>query len=365
MASEASQEHFLAKYGVQVDSHGYAVTSQPDAERLSLNARLLVSVGDIQDTQATHEIVLVNAQDLVGMEREGGGPFDTHTLPEHAGHLDGPLKDEAQLRFKDTYKFVESIGQDALVNNTQQVQVSHVPRVLLTHVPLHRPIHTSCNLASATLLHGVERESSTPLHQGTDRYSTYQNLIGAEVTDWLLEKIDPSVVFSGDDHDHCEVMHPRVAQVPPSSQLGRVGTFQPGEIPELTVKSLSMTEGVRRPGFARLSLFARDATTEAASMAYTPCLLPDQIAIWTQSYVPAFLLSVVFIWAAGRWSGSVASSELRSRGNFLPVSTMSTDDPNGKNRARDMYRHQGVLAGIGSVCLVALPFWLVCQLELV
>lgn len=59
------------------------------------------------------------------------------------------------------------------------------PRVLLSHIPLFRPEGTSC---------GSGRESSRVLRQGQGQ--DYQNELDEQTTKWLLENIQPTVVYS-------------------------------------------------------------------------------------------------------------------------------------------------------------------------
>ncbi|QRW21311.1 hypothetical protein RhiXN_06300 [Rhizoctonia solani] len=55
-------------------------------------------------------------------------------------------------------------------------------------------------------------------------------------------------VFSGDDHDYCEVRHP-------------IGDDSGQTVREISVKSFSMAMGIRRPGFQLLSLVAPDPSS--------------------------------------------------------------------------------------------------------
>lgn len=66
------------------------------------------------------------------------------------------------------------------------------PRILLTHIPLYRPEGTSC---------GRMREAPRPIRQGTGR--NYQNELDEATTRWLMDRVRPSLVYSGDDHDSC------------------------------------------------------------------------------------------------------------------------------------------------------------------
>lgn len=357
LASEDAIERFNRDFGLKIDGGGFVVKERNSFKQLSLNGRILISTDSALG--ATHELILVNAQDLVGMEREGGGPFDTHLSSNHPGKLDGPLGDNAHSAYKETYDFVESVKGGNI----------HVPRVLFTHVPLHRPEGTGCNDPARSSIHGVTREASRPLHQGTDRGSTYQNMVSSSVSDWVLQSIDPLVVFSGDDHDHCEYRHVRSVRNSTSASM-IVDGFGSTQIPELTVKSVSMTEGVRKPGFARLSLFSPPASASSSAeqhvaMAYTPCLLPDQIGIWTQLYLPFFVLSLVslYLWPRYAQNGS-------DRAGYLPLANQrkrNDDDPpmaseRGSLRAssrRSTWR--GWRKDVLAVVVVALPFWVFCQ----
>jgi hypothetical protein len=90
---------------------------------------------------------------------------------------------------------------------------------------------------------------------------------------------------SGDDHDYCEYVH----------AYGSAGAGSPG-VREVTVKSISMAMGVRRPGFQLLSLIppnARLDTALTATQADTPCLLPDQLGIYLSVYIPFLVLSLL------------------------------------------------------------------------
>lgn len=357
LASDDATERFNREFGMKIDGGGFVVKERNPYLRSSLNGRILISTDSSLGAPlgATHELILVNAQDLVGMEREGGGPFDSHLSSEHAGQLDGPLGKAAHAAYKETYEFVESVKQGGI----------RVPRVLLTHVPLHRPAGSSCDDPQRSVLHGVTRESTRPLHQGTDRGSTYQNMVSSSVTDWVLQSIKPVAVFSGDDHDHCEYRHVRA--INGSAATMSVDGFDYDQIPELTVRSISMTEGVRKPGFARLSLFpppaaGQNSTERYVAMAYTPCLLPDQISIWTHFYLPFFVVSILglFIWPRLTRSSSNVPA------GYLPLNHQrkrTDDDPPMANEREPRHKPQkgGIVQDVGAVIIVALPFWIFCQ----
>lgn len=154
-----------------------------------------------------------------------------------------------------------------------------LPKVLFTHVPLWRPEGTSC---------GPLRESRREIHQGAG--INYQNEIPQEASKMILEKIQPSLVFSGDDHDYCQVVHTL-----PSTSLANPS---PLSIQEISVKSFSMGMGVQEPGYHLLSLsnparFGR-APDEQTTF-HRPCLLPNQIWIYTHVYLPLLILTLLML----------------------------------------------------------------------
>ncbi|KAN0066368.1 hypothetical protein ACQY0O_000462 [Thecaphora frezii] len=380
---DISKQRFIQRYGTPIVTNGYAASGARPTARRSLSARISIAFPDALQSGAdaiTHELVLINAEDLVGMQRVGGGPFDTRTPPAHKGQLDGPLRSEALFTFPETFDFVERFGKQTTVARTP------APRILFSHVPLYRPEGSMCDHPDRSPAHHVFREASRPLHQGSDRISTYQNLLGEEVSNWLLAQIDPVAVFSGDDHDHCERLHKRVATSRRPASAAGFGSAN--DVPELTVKSLSMTEGVRRPGFARLSLFPPSTAGANPTVAYVPCLLPDQIGIWTQVYIPALAVSLIVL----AWLGKHASRRGGEDG-LLPTASSAADDTTKSRwtaqrrykrresldlsdrmgaaplpgRSRDdvpRTRHGIWFRDVGAVCMVAVPFWLACQASL-
>ena len=76
---------------------------------------------------------------------------------------------------------------------------------------------------------------------------------------------------SGDDHDYCEVQHQ-------------------GGVREVTVKSFSMAMGIRKPGFQLLSVPKNDK--DSAGAVDKLCLLPDQIGIYLDRYLPLAALTL-------------------------------------------------------------------------
>ncbi|PWN88571.1 hypothetical protein FA10DRAFT_268753 [Acaromyces ingoldii] len=294
---------------VRPKGSGPRVTVTDENEELNptINARIPLYL-DKTSERPSHEIIIVDSTELVGMQ----------ALEDASATTSNPLgwTKEAIKRFPSTYYFVEAIKTEW---NPKKAQLQP-QRILFSHIPLWREKEEECNWVGAK--HKIRREHSGSLVQGSDAEQTYRNLISPDVSSWLMRSIKPDVIFSGDDHDHCEVVHSyasmgdltEMAQMPgeglTSQGIRNAPEMEKGQAMELTVKSMSMTEGVRRPGYARLRLdlvddrpggrfhpFANDpalAGTNASyapSLAYVPCSLPSQLTIWTLSY-PIWLLLV-------------------------------------------------------------------------
>ena len=181
------------------------------------------------------------------------------------------------------------------------------PTILLTHVPLFRNPGTPC---------GPLREhwppTTPPAGQAgpvipdernaiaVARGYQYQNVLAQDDTARVLKSIgNVKHVFSGDDHDYCEIVHD-------ASNSGE-GIVE--RVKEITVKSISYAMGVRKPGFTMVSLWnpvdgegkpLRHLQTGEEGLAPTMetylCLLPDQIGILLR-YVVLIVLSLVVLLA--------------------------------------------------------------------
>ncbi|KAL7421241.1 hypothetical protein Q5752_004126 [Cryptotrichosporon argae] len=173
-------------------------------------------------------------------------------------------------------EFVKALGDDP----------PPAPRILISHIPLARAEAASCGPLRE---HGRIQKGAGP---------GYQNLLGSETSRFLLEVLKPSLVFSGDDHDYCELYHP-------------------AGVKEVTLKSFSSSAGIRRPGFQLLSLVP-PAPAPAGAESYppqtthadVPCFLPDQLGVYTRVYSPLALLTFAYLFATNvraAWNRSSAS----------------------------------------------------------
>ncbi|KAH0827465.1 Metallo-dependent phosphatase [Lanmaoa asiatica] len=194
-----------------------------------------------------HQFVLLNAPGLVEEDyrRHAHGQTYDHWSPLPGGPIE----------------FVQSISDQEDGHTVE-------PKILLSHIPLSRPSSKTC---------GPLREKAS-IHAGAGH--GYQTMLGKETTEFLLKTLRPSVVFSGDNRDYCEVIHEE-----PGSDL------QANAIREVTVKSFSPSRHIRRPGFQLLSLVPPSSSPTGPTFADAPCHLPDTLraivtpepesAIWT------------------------------------------------------------------------------------
>lgn len=177
-----------------------------------------------------------------------------------------------------------------------------LPTILLTHVPLYRAPGTPCGPKREYWPPATPPKGQTtpvnPDHRNAISISKgyqYQNVLGETDSVKLIDTIGNVVhVFSGDDHDYCEIVHS------PDKNNAR----------EITVKSTSWAMGVRKPGFLMLSMWNPvdafgvplrsshsghgSTTQDAVTMQSHLCLLPDQIAIFIR-YVVLLAFTVIII----------------------------------------------------------------------
>ncbi|KAF8532530.1 Metallo-dependent phosphatase-like protein, partial [Gautieria morchelliformis] len=200
--------------------------------------------------------------------------------------LDAPaLVEEDYRRHGARAKFSDWLGIDGgSIDFVKSVAITYAhvssgphdhPVVLFSHIPLSRPDGASC---------GPLREHGN-IRRGVGR--GYQSLMGRETSKFLLEYTSPAVIFSADDHDYCEYLHPASAEDTDTSPVR-----------EVTVKSFSMATRLKRPGFQLLSLFSpSDSDLERTQPSYAdvPCLLPNQTRIYTHAYAPLLFGSLVLL----------------------------------------------------------------------
>ncbi|ODH13296.1 hypothetical protein ACO22_07398 [Paracoccidioides brasiliensis] len=192
-------------------------------------------------------------------------------------------------------------------NPTQPVVSSapsdaELPTIILTHVPLYREPGTPCG----PLRERFPPSSTDPLPEKDERNAIrvsrgyqYQNVLTETISKRVVTSAGAGVkqVYSGDDHDYCEISHHEFS----------------GSPKEITVKSMSLAMGVRRPGFQMASLYNPvDLQTgksinpdlglsSSSTIQNHLCLLPDQISIFIQyAYVLLLTIVALFVRAISR-----------------------------------------------------------------
>ncbi|KAI9755179.1 MAG: hypothetical protein M4579_004375 [Chaenotheca gracillima] len=180
--------------------------------------------------------------------------------------------------------------------SSREREAVDLPTVLLTHIPLYRQPGTPCGPLREHWPPSPPKKGELKPLEKDERNAIqvragyqYQNVLTPEISKTLVDKVgNVAHVFSGDDHDYCEVFHKGY-----TSSSGSSSTL--GGLKEITVKSISFAMGVRRPGFQMLSLWnPLENNVNADKSAVSPegsdvsgmtmqshlCLLPDQLGIF-------------------------------------------------------------------------------------
>ena len=205
-------------------------------------------------------------------------------IEKHLHHIDGKLPEQAKFSH-----LVEDIDAHVAEYSSKHFKGSDsvdIPTILLTHVPLDRSLGKPCGPLRERWPPTPPSAGSTDPVEPDERNSIpsqgygwqYQNVLSTRISKLITDSLGGTIshVFSGDDHDFCEVTHR--------------GYSSPGAgIKEITVKSLSWTMGVRKPGFLLASLWNdidNDGRRQQPRMNGDRdtiqthlCLLPDQISI--------------------------------------------------------------------------------------
>ncbi|KAA1474312.1 hypothetical protein DENSPDRAFT_824137 [Dentipellis sp. KUC8613] len=215
------------------------------------------------------------------------GPVNQHlTVANHSlVLLDAPgIVDEDYLRAGRAVSFEEWLpvkGGPVEFVRTVAAESQEDPVVLLSHIPLHRAESRSC---------GPLRDKGT-IRRGVGH--GWQSTLGKQTSTFLLQTLKPAVIFSADDRDYCDITH----TLRDTTSANATTT----SIHEVTVKSISLSKHIKRPGFQLLSLLptSDDATSSldpsTPRHAYRPCLLPSASSATTGLYIPFFILSFILL----------------------------------------------------------------------
>lgn len=268
------------------------------------------------------------------------GPL--HSVVNITGHnlvlLDSiGLVEEDYRRYGAEVNFEEYNGDDSSViefikriqNGTSRTTLRHstdavsdpLPSpIVFSHIPLSRPESARCG----PLREGRE---DTKIRKGVGL--GYQNLLGRQTSHFIVDAIDPVVVFSGDDHDYCDMVH---------ADTG---------VREVTVKSFSPSTGVSRPGFQLLSLVPPEGNM--TTYADVPCILPDQTHVYWWVYLPLAVVTCAWVFLTNaRQAWARSGVDVKSKGSHYGTSDEKKSHglSSWGSSARLHSRHQG-LSGCG------------------
>lgn len=194
--------------------------------------------------------------------------------------------DEIEMQQKHSVEDVITADSSNIAARSLGEGSAELPTILLTHVPLFRPPGTPC---------GPMREHWPPANPPVDvdhrnaisvsRGYQYQNVLDERDSVDLINKIGNVVhVFSGDDHDYCELTH----------------GANKGNVKEITVKSISMAMGVPTPGFLMVSMYnpvdmeGKPVSGDQSRTLQTHlCLLPNQLSTYARYGGFAFVCLVM------------------------------------------------------------------------
>jgi hypothetical protein len=153
-----------------------------------------------------------------------------------------------------------------------------LPRVLMTHVPLYRPVHTDC---------GPLRSNARPVTIGYG--IDYINVLPTHVTSVLLDAVRPVAVYSGDDHDQCFVEHTLHAD--DRSPFAA----DDANLPEHTIGTFSWLQGNLWPSVAVVLHRIRAGRAEIHTVI---CFLPPQMFIYGWYVVCAIATAIACLFSA-------------------------------------------------------------------
>lgn len=271
-------------------------------------------------------------------------------LCARSGKPDAPLLDHTVYDLNDSRIRTHPL-------QTVSSETPDLPTVLLTHVPLYRSPGTPCGPLRERWPPSQNQDASGEVPEKDERNAIsvsagyqYQNVLQDDISKELIEKIgNVQHVFSGDDHDYCELVHHGF-------------TAKGGGVREITVKSMSWAMGVRKPGFLLVSLWnPLDDKGNAISIPGRPsegkngmstlqshlCLLPDQMSIFIRygmllGLTLSFLLVRAFVYGF-----NLQHRRENLQGNDLPP------DESGKAAALVQRRDRADSKSASSSCKVS------------
>jgi hypothetical protein len=217
-------------------------------------------------------------------------------------------------------------AEEDVIKENPEPKSAGLPTILLTHVPLFRKPATPCGpLREHSPPSAPDLEEDEPNALKISGGYQYQNVLTPTISTELVNKAGPNLVqvYSGDDHDYCEVSH-------------REFNGSPNEI---TVKSISWAMGVRHPGFVLTSLWnpidpqSGDSIQQGSHSTIQNhlCLLPDQLGIFIH-YAVVLGLSMLVLLISSTYN-ILSVPEALSNGSYLPLTERRSQSPKYQGQA--------------------------------
>ena len=278
----------------RIDIIGNHTFVSVDSVSLTAKGQAELNPNELEKGQKTNKQIWKNTEIFLSQAKDRKAQAIGRELRARAGQPENPLYNHAVLELNTSATKKEA-------PSTFPKPTGDLPTILLTHVPLYRAPGTPCGPLRERWPPSRSSDNPNAPVQSDDanaisvsRGYQYQNVLQPDLSKQLIETVgNVQHVFSGDDHDYCEVVHK---------------DYTPhGEgIREITVKSMSWAMGIRKPGFLLLSLWnpidnegnplLTKSTSASVGRASTIqshlCLLPDQLSIFIR-YLQLLVLTLL------------------------------------------------------------------------
>ncbi|KAI1431673.1 hypothetical protein GGR50DRAFT_52852 [Xylaria sp. CBS 124048] len=279
--------------------------------KLPVRHRFNAFVGETNrvDIIGNHTFVSVDTVSLSADTSEMKDQIDLHEIYQPVHEFLSDIKATKRRALQKELRFwndeVEEVVFEHRVDDLDKADYSNLPTldpgengpdlptILLSHVPLYRNPGTPCGSMRdhwpPTKPPKGQTEPVSPDPRNAilvEGGYQYQNVLSEEDSIMLVKTVGNVIhVFSGDDHDYCEIVHSPAKD----------------NVREITVKSFSMAMGVPNPGFQMVSLY-NPVDSQGKPLAGSPkstmqthlCLLPNQLSMFS-TYATAALLSVLLL----------------------------------------------------------------------
>ena len=277
----------------RIDIIGNHTFVSVDSVSLSAKGQAESNPSELEKGQKTNKQIWKNTEVFLSQAKDRKAQAIGRELRARAGQPENPLYKHVVLELNTSATKKEA-------PSTFPKPTGDLPTILLTHVPLYRAPGTPCGpLRERWPPSRLSDNPNAPIQSddanaiSVSRGYQYQNVLQPDLSKQLIEMVgNVQHVFSGDDHDYCEVVH-------------KDYTPQGQGIREITVKSMSWAMGIRNPGFLMLSLrnpidnegksLLTKSTPigvgEASTIQSHLCLLPDQLSIFIR-YLQLLVLTL-------------------------------------------------------------------------